>query len=221
MTPEMIITGATLVLGGGLFAFGRPRSALSLADGLKVRVADVRVGQQVSLVGTLEAEGSLTAPLSGHPCLYWQVRAPNPNAHGDSTRANLYEHDFELSDCAPKLCVRDASGTLPVDISRCVLVTRTSLTSNSLAHPDFFRTLVQRDPSVSTLLMTEQYLPAGPVWVSGTAVSSSLGVVLGDDAGVTISDVSPQQIVRSRWWWRVLGGLAVLAGAALIGHGLA
>ncbi len=216
MTPELMLAGGILTGGGALALYTRPSMAVLLTAGLRVRVGDARTGQTVALAGTLEADGVLIAPLSGKPCLYWEVEAFNPRAHGDD--ASPLAHDYRLSDCAPRLRVRDPSGVLPIDTSFCNLVTRTQLRCNRDANPDFYRQLLRSDAPERNLIMIEQCVTAGPVWLCGKTESSSLGVTLGGENEVLISEVGPQELERAARWRRLAGAAAMLAGAALVGR---
>ncbi len=220
MTLEWLVLGAAMTGGGAFFAFARPRAALQLTDGAPMRVGDLRIGAQASLTGALEADETLQAPLSGRSCFFWRVQLLNQNVDFGDGPTQTPAEIFELSDVARGLRLRDATGTVLLDASRCDLVTRTRLVADALAYPEFYESLVRNPPTTFSSQLEERTLSAGPAWVSGVAEQSSLGLALGGETPLALSDVAPAAIERAGLWVRVAGALTALAGAAALARGL-
>jgi hypothetical protein len=77
------------------------------------RVAEVIEGEKARVVGRVEVERTVTAPLSGRPCAYWRVVVEEKRSSGKSShwRTIIDEHDgvdFFLRDEDGKALVKTA-----------------------------------------------------------------------------------------------------------------
>ena len=68
----MIVAGGAGLLLLGWVLSGAPTER-AIKKAAKRRVADVREGEQARIVGTVEIEAPIAAPLSGRECAFWTV----------------------------------------------------------------------------------------------------------------------------------------------------
>ena len=68
----MIVAGGAGLLLLGWVLSGAPTER-AIKKAAKRRVADVREGEEARIVGTVEIEAPIAAPLSGRECAFWTV----------------------------------------------------------------------------------------------------------------------------------------------------